>query len=106
MGEVRGRSLGSLSLRQHLTDVSGVILSVAEQLLPAARLRLFEERCGGDLEKILRFAAWSHDVGKASPWFQAKVPELSGRVLNAGYSSVLASPQEIRAIGPTLVEWA
>lgn len=96
-------SEGSLSLRQHLTDVSGVILPVAEHLLPPARLRLLEERCGGDLGKILRFAAWSHDVGKASPWFQGKVPELNDRVLNAGYPSVLASPKEVRAMAHGLV---
>lgn len=96
-------SLGSLSLRQHLTDVSGVILPVAEQLLPAARLRLLDERCGGDLEKILRFVAWSHDVGKASPWFQGKVPELNDRVLNVGYPPVLASPQEVRTMAHGLV---
>lgn len=66
-------SQGSLSLRQHLTDVSGVIFPVAEKLLPNARLQLLEEWCRCDLKKILRFAAWSHDVGKAS-----RAPRVSG----------------------------
>ncbi|AGP31981.1 putative CRISPR-associated helicase Cas3 family protein [Corynebacterium terpenotabidum Y-11] len=96
-------SAGSLSLRQHLTDVSGVILAVAHRLLPAARYRLLEERCGGDLDKILRFAAWSHDVGKASPWFQGKVPELNDRVLDAGYPMVLSPPHEVREMAHGLV---
>lgn len=96
-------SAGSLSLVQHLTDVAGVILPVAEHLLPPARLRLLGERCGGDLDKILRFAAWSHDVGKASPWFQGKVPELNERVLNAGYPAIIAPPQEVRAMAHGLV---
>ncbi|WP_261796922.1 CRISPR-associated helicase Cas3' [Corynebacterium provencense] len=97
------KTSGSLSLRQHLTDVSGVALPVAKHLLPPARLRMLEERCGGDLGKILRFVAWGHDVGKASPWFQGKVPELNERVLNAGYPAILASPQEVRAMAHGLV---
>ena len=104
-------SEGSLSLRQHLTDVSGVILPVTRRLLPPDRYRLLEDRCGGDLGTILQFAAWAHDVGKASPWFQGKVPTLDEHVLNAGYPAVVSSPQEVRALphglvsAYTVVDW-
>lgn len=95
---------GSLSLVQHLRDVSSVIVPVSEKLLPTSRRKQLAENCGTpDLRTLLKFAAWSHDVGKASPFFQCKVPQLLERVLGVGYPAMSVSPQESRALPHSLI---
>ena len=95
---------GALSLRQHLTDVSGVIVPVSRVLLSESRRTELGERCGAtDLDTVLRFAGWAHDVGKASPFFQAKVPSLHEHVLQHGYSAMAVSNADMRALPHSLI---
>ncbi len=83
-----------MSLLQHSRDISAVICDVADSLLsPATRDFLDDVLEGAPLEAVLTLAALSHDVGKASPYFQQKVPALSYRVSNAGYRSDVTSKE-------------
>ena len=86
----------ALPLLQHATDVMGVICEVAERLVPQGRLRWLQEHLGdADLSDVLKAAAWFHDVGKISVFFQPKVPKLYDRVFTAGYTGSV-TPQLMR----------
>lgn len=73
-----------LPLIQHLADVSGAIPVVAGKLIAARQQSELGNRSSGDFTTILQFAAWAHDVGKASVAFQSKAPDLYARVRSTG----------------------
>lgn len=88
----------SLSLLQHSRDISSVIINVCDELLsPASREFLETSLNGASLYAVLQLAALAHDVGKASPFFQQKVPQLSARVSAAGYDGSDVSSKEMSA---------
>lgn len=98
------RSTGAwLPLSQHLTDVSGVVSEVATRLVPSGRRDALSESIGADLEIVLRFAAWSHDVGKASWAFQKKVPDRGAALLMAGYPEHRVTDIEARGMAHGLI---
>lgn len=70
----------------HMLDVAAVALELLADGLPPAVVRLLKEGAGAaplaDEELALLVAC--HDLGKVSPGFQAKVPELYRRILAAG----------------------
>jgi CRISPR-associated endonuclease/helicase Cas3 len=64
-------------LLYHMLDVAAVAGLVWDQcLFPQLRKRL-ESSLGADARAQIVFLAGAHDVGKASPGFQKKVPELA-----------------------------
>jgi CRISPR-associated helicase Cas3/CRISPR-associated endonuclease Cas3-HD len=72
----------------HLCDATLAAGSLWRSWMPRAfRRRLASQFPGGDDEAqaFLMCLAGLHDIGKASPGFQAKVPELAARVQAAGY---------------------
>ena len=63
-------------LLYHMLDVAAVAGLVWDQcLIPQLRER-FECSLGTEARAQIVFLAGAHDVGKASPWFQKKVPRL------------------------------
>ena len=60
-----------LPLLQHAQDVTDVIEHVAHQLVAPGRLDRLQKNLGGvELSKVLKAAAWFHDCGKISLFFQ------------------------------------
>lgn len=75
-----------LPLVQHLIDSADVALHVWDWL-PRRVQRTIEESLPTDARDgcaLLRWLAGTHDVGKASPPFGSKVPNLTGRLRDAG----------------------
>lgn len=77
------------SLCYHLIDVAQVTLAMWRNVLDAATkqqfakwFRLGEEQTG----RLLAFFAGLHDLGKASPAFQAKLPLLQQRLQESGFT--------------------
>ena len=71
-------------LLQHLLDAAAVAELIWDSYLsPAVRKRV-DECCGGRGRSFFALLCALHDVGKASPAFQAKVPELAARVRESG----------------------
>lgn len=93
-----------LPLLQHAQDVTDVIEHVAHQLVASGRLNRLQDNLGGmELSKVLKAAAWFHDCGKISWFFQPKVPELYGRVTQHGYhgpSSYTTPTNKQMAVNP------
>src|SRR5215475_241812 len=87
LGVLWGKSnaQGSVSLLlQHLLDAAAVGELMWDRFLaPAVRGRV-DGCCGGRGRSLLALLCGLHDVGKASPAFQAKVPELGLRVRATG----------------------
>lgn len=100
-----------MSLLQHTRDISSVVCKVSESLLAPASKEMLQSALGqAQLEDVLTLAAIAHDVGKASPYFQQKIPALSQRVTQHGYRSdatskeMYANPHSIIS-AHTLVVW-
>lgn len=100
-----------MSLLQHSRDITSVINEVSKKLLAPASEEFLQSIIGETpLHEILTLAAISHDVGKASPYFQQKVPSLSQRVTHQGYGSdvtskeIYANPHSIIS-AHTLISW-
>lgn len=71
-------------LLQHLLDAAAVAeLIWDDYLAPAVRARI-DASCQGQGRALLALLCGLHDVGKASPAFQGKVPVLAGRVHAVG----------------------
>jgi len=78
----------SLRLVQHLTDSADVADSVWDWI-PRRVQRTIDESLPEDARdgrRLLRWLAGVHDVGKASPPFASKVPNLVGPMWDAGLS--------------------
>lgn len=76
---------GSVNLLlQHLLDTAAVAELIWDHYLaPAVRARM-DDCCDGRGRALFALLCGLHDVGKASPAFQAKAPELAARVQRAG----------------------
>lgn len=86
-----------LSLLQHSRDISWITTDIADSLLAPATRRFLSTALGNiPLDAVLKLAAAAHDVGKASPFFQQKIPALSSRVAAAGFQSDV-TPQQMTA---------
>jgi len=73
------------SLVGHLLDAAAVAELIWDEFMaPITRARL-DGACDGSGRDILRLVTGWHDLGKASPIFQAKVPPLATTVAAAGY---------------------
>lgn len=71
-------------LLQHLLDTAAVGELIWDRFLaPGVRARI-DESCDGHGRVLFTLLCGLHDVGKASPAFQSKVPELAERVRAAG----------------------
>lgn len=64
-------------LLYHMLDVAAVAGLVWNHCLSLAFRKTFEVSLGRDARTQVAFLAGAHDVGKASPGFQRKVPELA-----------------------------
>lgn len=83
-----------LPLLQHAQDVTDIIEHVAHQLVAPGRLDRLQNNLGGmELSKVLKAAAWFHDCGKISLFFQPKVCVLYGRVAQHGYRGSVTPKQ-------------
>lgn len=71
-------------LLQHLLDTAAVGELIWDRFLaPGVRVRI-DDSCDGHGRVLFTLLCGLHDVGKASPAFQSKVPELAERVRAAG----------------------
>jgi CRISPR-associated endonuclease/helicase Cas3 len=71
----------------HMLDVGAVALMMLDEILPRTLIDLLLSPCREPRRLSSRQAALlvaSHDLGKISPGFQAKVPELAARLREAG----------------------
>ena len=83
-----------LPLLQHAQDVTDIIEHVAHQLVAPGCLNRLQDNLGGmELSKVLKAAAWFHDCGKISLFFQPKVVSLYGRVTQHGYCGAVTRQQ-------------
>jgi len=73
-------------LLQHLFDAMAVGGIVWDQFLALGIRRRLDEVASGEGRRLYVWLCGLHDVGKASPAFQSKVPELAERVRSAGLS--------------------
>lgn len=84
----------------HVIDVAAVAeVIVRDQMAPAVR-GVLSDATGMDhatLVRVLPFWVALHDLGKASPAFQEKVPELKPGLLRHGFD--LAAPTSAKAHG-------
>lgn len=66
-----------LPLWMHLADTESVIVRLVRDWLPEAAVRAMEDDLrDGELLRVCRFLALTHDLGKATPAFQDKVAAL------------------------------
>lgn len=94
----------SMSVLQHATDTAGIIGYTTERLLAPRVIQKLEEAFAPlSTLDVLRFAAWSHDVGKISAYFSPKVPALHGRVSARGYRATAITPVMLTANPHSLV---
>lgn len=83
-------------LLQHLLDTAAVAECMWDDYL-APTLKDKIDRCSdGRGRAFFALVCGLHDVGKASPAFQSKVPELATRVRDAGLSWGHLDPQSLR----------
>ena len=66
-----------LPLMQHMADSGAVAGRLWDDWLPRAVRESFQSVLGDSARSVLQFLAATHDVGKASPAFAAKVPVLA-----------------------------
>ncbi|WP_414429696.1 CRISPR-associated helicase Cas3' [Atopobium sp.] len=82
-----------LPLYVHMVDSANTAQYLWRDWLPTSEKRVIASAVGGDeaiAEALLVWLAGIHDIGKATPNFQCKVPERAESVLTAGL--VLPSP--------------
>ncbi|WP_078495977.1 type I-E CRISPR-associated protein Cse1/CasA [Streptomyces sp. LaPpAH-108] len=78
---------GSLPLWRHMADSGAVAGKLWEEWLPASVKTLVAEPLPGgqeDAERLVRFLAASHDIGKCTPAFACQVEQLAGRMRDRG----------------------
>ncbi len=77
-----------LPLYVHLRDTAEVCEYIFDSWLSEGSRKLLDGSCGGEARKLVRFVGASHDLGKASAIFQAKVfsssPSETDRYILAG----------------------
>ena len=81
----------------HLLDVMAVSRLLWNEALSAATRRWLSESWGLDelaMGRLLAFLACVHDLGKASPAFQAKCPELATAVYAQGLPAMTEFPND------------
>lgn len=84
---VWGKSRGGTSLLLvHLLDTAAVAELIWDSYLAPTVRRQLDECADGQGRSLFCLLAGLHDVGKATPAFQAKVAALARRVQDAGYS--------------------
>lgn len=71
-------------LLQHLLDTAAVAELIWDRFLAPAVTDRIDDCCGGSGRDLFSLLCGLHDVGKASPAFQSKVPELADRVAASG----------------------
>ena len=76
-----------VSLLQHLLDTAAVAELLWDQVLAEAVRRPLDAVMAGRGRDLFRLLAGWHDLGKATPGFQAKVPELAARVDATGLAT-------------------
>lgn len=74
------------SLLGHLLDSAAVGELIWTDFLSARARALLEECCHGRGRDVLVLLCGWHDVGKATPAFQAKVPRLTERAVASGFT--------------------
>ncbi|MFQ6197740.1 type I-E CRISPR-associated protein Cse1/CasA [Streptomyces sp. NPDC000405] len=87
------KSGGSLPLWRHLADSSAVAGKLWAVWLPASVKRLVAEALPGgeeDAERLVRFLAASHDVGKCVPIFACQVERLRDSMRDCGLEMLTA----------------
>lgn len=75
-----------LLLAQHLLDAAAVGAMVWDEFVAPGVRRAMDECCGGEGRRFFMWLCAVHDVGKASPSFQAKLGGLSRDLDAAGFS--------------------
>ncbi|AOT61735.1 type I-E CRISPR-associated protein Cse1/CasA [Streptomyces fradiae] len=78
---------GWLPLWRHMADSGAVAGRLWEEWLPASVKQLIAEPLPGghdDADRLLRFLAMSHDVGKCTPTFACQVEPLAQRMRDRG----------------------
>lgn len=84
-GKSKSRGGGSMNLLlAHLLDTAAVGELLWDSFLAPSVRRKLDACCGGRGRSLLALLCGLHDVGKASPAFQSKDPELAARVFAAG----------------------
>ena len=76
-----------LPLYVHMADSANIAQHLWEEWLPTAERRLIINSVGGDdtaAEALVVWLAGIHDIGKATPNFQCKVPDRAEEVLASG----------------------
>jgi CRISPR-associated endonuclease/helicase Cas3 len=73
------------SLIGHLLDAAAVAELIWDEFMAPITRAGLDEACDRHGRDILRLVAGWHDLGKASPLFQAKAPPLAATVAAAGY---------------------
>src|SRR5438046_2642383 len=71
-------------LLQHLFDAAAVAELIWDRFLAPAVREKINACCGGAGRQLLSLLCGLHDVGKATPAFQAKVPALAENVRAVG----------------------
>ena len=71
-------------LLQHLLDTAAAAELIWDHFLAAAMRGRIDMCCGGRGRDLFAMLCGLHDVGKASPAFQSKAPELAARVNEVG----------------------
>lgn len=88
-----------LSLVQHLADTAGVAGRIWDEFLPPSTKRFLGKQVGSEEAARVTtvFVAAVHDVGKASPSFQVKVPSLAESSADLGLHY---ETQKLREMAP------
>ncbi len=81
-------------LLQHLLDAAAVAEQLWDEVLPVAIRRPLDEVMDGRGRDLFRLLAGWHDLGKATPGFQGKAPQLATRVDAAGLTTRPETRQE------------
>jgi len=99
----KSNAAGSVNLLlQHLLDTAAVAELIWDYYFaPVVRQRI-NAWCSGRGRELFALFCVFHDVGKASPAFQSKVPELATRVQGAGLTWRSVPEQEMRKWHHTL----
>lgn len=86
-GKSKSRGGGSVNLLlAHLLDAAAVGELLWDHFLASSLRRKVDSCCDGKGRLLLALLCGLHDVGKASPAFQSKDPELAARVIAAGFA--------------------
>lgn len=84
LGVLWGKSKGPGLLIAHLLDSAAAAERLWDDFLPFPLRAELDGTFGGRGREYFAWLAGMHDIGKATPAFQGLVPDLAGRVRNAG----------------------